>query len=451
MNEGRSSLFRQIGSRVLLVSLVTVLLLLSTACGKSTEEVAGTSDFESTVAIEWMELLCEAVRTEGLSPPQASRIYAYAGVTLYESVVEGMPDYQSLSGQLNGLPDMPQMEVGKTCDWPSSASAALAIVTEGLFQQATPETIEAIRQLKEQQLEARDTAGVPSDIVQYSITYGESVGNIILEWSSEDGYQDTRGLPYAPPSGPGTWEPTPPKFRQASEPYWGELRPFVLETADSCEPSPPIEYSEDPASEFYHQAWLVYEAVNSLDEEQQTIALYWSDNPRDTCTPPGHWLSIENQIVKTRHMHLDEAAEMYALVGIAMGDAFISCWAAKYHWNVLRPVTYIQNHIDAEWEPSIATPPFPEYTSGHSVVSGAASTVLEYRLGTVAFTDRTHDGLGFRARSFSSLDEAAQEAAISRLYGGIHYPMAIEEGLHQGELVGREVVERVITRPRTDD
>jgi hypothetical protein len=426
------------------VLILTVLSLFS--CVGTTEEQTRTGDFEATVAVEWMELLCQSVRTEGLVPPQAARIYAYAGIALYESVVQGMPDHLSLSGQLNDLPDMPEYENDEGYDWPSSANAALAKVAEGLFEQTSVQTTEAIRQLKDQHFRERISADVPENVVQYSSDYGESIGEIILDWADEDGYQSLRSLTYTPPSGTGIWEPTPPNFGQAMEPFWGQLRPFSLYTAGVCEPQSPVEYSEDPSSEFYNQAWLVYEAVNNLDSEQRTIALFWEDSPQETCTPPGHWLSIVNQLVIDKGMRLDEASEMYALVGISMGDTFISCWEAKYRWNLLRPVTYIQRNIDSEWQPYISTPPFPEYTSGHSVVSGAVSTILTHLLGEMAFTDRTHEDLGFSPRSYSSFDEAAQEAAISRLYGGIHYPMAIEEGLEQGWQVGQWVLDHVTTR-----
>jgi hypothetical protein len=436
-------------SRIAVLSLHAALILMVLSlisCAGNTEEQKRTDEFNATVAVEWMELLCQSVRTEGIVPPHAARIYAYAGIALYESVVQGMPGHLSLSGQLNDLRDMPECENAEGCDWPSSANAALATVAEGLFEQTSMQTTEAIGRLRDQNSRERISAGVPETVVQYSSDYGESIGEVILDWASEDGYQSMRSSAYTPPSGTGIWEPTPPNFGQAMEPYWAYLRPFSLHTADTCEPQPPVEYSEDPSSEFYNQAWAVYEAVNNLDSEQSAIARFWEDSPQETCTPPGHWLSIVNQLVVEKDMHLDEASEMYALVGISIGDAFISCWEAKYQWNLLRPVTYIQRNIDSEWQPYVSTPPFPEYTSGHSVVSGAVSTVLTHLLGEVAFTDRTHDDLGFSPRSYSSFEEAAQEAAISRLYGGIHYPMAIEEGLEQGRQVGQWVLDNITAR-----
>ena len=205
-------------------------------------------------------------------------------------------------------------------------------------------------------------------------------------------------------------------------------------------------FSSDPGSEFYQEALAVYDAVNNLDEEQLAIAQFWGDDPGVTCTPPGHWVSIQNQLAQDLDLRLDEAAEMYALAGIASADAFVCCWTEKYDYNLLRPVTYIQRYIDGSWVPAIATPPFPEYVSGHSVVSGAVCTVLTELLGEVPFTDHTHDEVGYAPRSFASVAEAAEEAAISRLYGGIHYPMAIDEGLDQGKCLGQMVIDRVHTR-----
>lgn len=428
------------------LTFLILVVLLVPGCAQSVQQVSKTGNSEATVAVEWMKALCDGVRSEGLSPPVASRIYAYAGVTLYESVVGGMSGYRSLSGQLNAMPPMPQPQSGQTYDWPSSATLALATVSQGIFASASPATLAGFQQLCESQLAARESAGVQKEVIDSSAAYGESVGKAILDWANSDGYQATRGLSYTPPTGPGLWVPTPPGYAAALEPYWGDIRPFVMQTADACLPPPPITYSEQAGSAFYQQAWYVYNAVNTLDEERMAIAEFWADNAKQTSTPPGHWLIIENQMVEQLGVQLDKAAEMYALVGVAMGDAFISCWSCKYEVSLLRPITYIQQLIDANWNSAIVTPPFPEYTSGHSVVSGAADAVLTSLLGTVAFTDKTHEDTGMAARSFASFDAAAQEAAVSRLYAGIHYPMAIINGLAEGKCVGQWVLDHVHTR-----
>jgi membrane-associated phospholipid phosphatase len=209
-----------------------------------------------------------------------------------------------------------------------------------------------------------------------------------------------------------------------------------------------MEFSTDPNSTFYQQAMEVKVIRDNLTEEQKAIANFWVDTPGITGTPSGHWVSIENQLVSQRNLKLDSAAQMYALVGVALGDAFIACWNLKYQVMLLRPETYIKRYIRKTWAPYIQTPPFPEYPSGHSVASAAAAEVLTSLFGTVAFKDNTHKLHNQPPRYFTSFEAAATEAAISRLYGGIHYRAAIENGLRQGRCVGATAVSRVQMRPR---
>jgi len=244
-----------------------------------------------------------------------------------------------------------------------------------------------------------------------------------------------------PPVGPGLWVPTPPGFQRALQPSWGNNRPMGLNGALSCDPGPPPEFSTNSGSAFFGEALEVYETVSTLSSAQREIALFWSDDPGQTGTPPGHSVSILTQLLRARDRSLADAAIAYARLGVAVCDAFIACWRVKYRHNLLRPITYIQSVIDPSFGAAmpLITPPFPEYTSGHSVQSAAAAEVLIATFGDVAFTDHTHDARGLAPRSFGSISAFAQEAAISRLYGGIHYRSAIERGLEQGRCIGRRV------------
>ena len=233
----------------------------------------------------------------------------------------------------------------------------------------------------------------------------------------------------------------------ATEPWWGSLRPFVLKEPNECPAPAPAAYGPDSKAPLYPQAKQVYDAGKALTDEQRSIALYWADNAGQSGTPVGHWLSIGSQMVDQLKLPLDRAVELFVLMSVAQADAFIGCWHTKYEYNVLRPITYIRRHIDPSWEPFIVTPPFPEYTSGHSMQSSAAATVLTSLLGDVAFDDSTNLAIGHPVRRFQSFVAASNEAAISRLYGGIHYPMAIENGQEQGRCIGRHVIERLHTRP----
>lgn len=369
-----------------------------------------------------------------ISPPVASRAFGYAGVALHEAIVTGMPDRGSLAGRLNELPPAPRAP-DVAYHWPAVANSALGTILRLLFPTGDVAALAAL----EEELDAQARALLPQGIHRRSVSRGAEVARHVFAWSTTDGGHEAfrNNFPaYTPPTGPGLWEPTPPAFSAALQPYWGENRPFALPSADACSPGLPPPFSEDPASTFHAEALECYRAVAELTPEQRAIAEFWSDDPGRTATPPGHSISILTQTVRALDLPLDRAAEAYAKVGVAVADAFISCWRAKYRYNLLRPVTYIRKLIDASWTPLLVTPPFPEYTSGHSVQSAAAAKVLTDLFGNRSFTDRTHEARGLPARSFPSFTAAAEQAAVSRLYGGIHFRAAIERGLEQGVCIG---------------
>ncbi|MBX2999533.1 MAG: VCBS repeat-containing protein [Caldilineaceae bacterium] len=402
------------------------------------------AEYGSELAQDWMQLFYNRIQADRLSPPAAARIFAYTGVTLYEAVLPGMPGYRTLQGQLNDMPALPQPGHGPY-NWATVAASAVATVATGLFE--TAESRAAVESLRAEKLAALAAAGIAPAVLERSRLHGERLGRVILGWAWTDGYWQTRDRSYSLPEGAGYWRATSSANNgQPLEPYWAELRPFALTTADACAPPAHKPFSTEPDSLFYAEAKAVYDADRALGEEERAIALFWADTPGETGTPPGHWISIVNQLAEAQHLDLGQTAELHALIGITLADSFISCWEEKYNALLMRPVTYIRAHIDEGWQPLIATPPFPEYTSGHSVASAAAAAILTSRLGDISFTDATHSARGMPPRNYVSFAEAAQEAAISRLYGGIHYPMAIENGLTQGECVGRAVLERVKTR-----
>jgi hypothetical protein len=398
-----------------------------------------TEHLDPTPVVEWMNLFYRVVEAEGASAPGAARLYGYAGITIYESMLPGMPINNTLAGQIWHMPDMPLPEEDMIYDWLSANNGAMAAVTKGLFPDASAQTVEAVDSMRQSQIEARE-AEVGAEVVERSLAFGESVAEAILEWAAADGYDRFHGVEYNAPPGESRWVPTT-DGTAAVEPYWGQLRPFVLDFGADCAVQPNMEYDTSPTSTFYLQALEVVETGRTLTEEQQQIARFWVDTPGITGTPAGHWIAITSQMVSHLDLTLDRAAEAYALVGMAVNDAFISCWWLKYQVNLLRPVTYIQANIRRSWAPYIETPPFPEYPSGHSVVSAAAAEVLTRLFGTVAFIDETHLMFNHEPlrRSFLSFEHAAQEAAISRLYGGIHFRSAIENGMRQGRCIGDRI------------
>ena len=429
----RAELIRQAGA-------ATLVLLAGPAAGRAHAAVRfpAVHEFDAEVATAWFDLSLELVRTTpGFSPPVASRAFGYAGVALYEALVPGMEGFRSLTGVLSGLAAVPAAGGNRAYDWPSVANAALATVLRGLFPASRTAAIDGF----ESRLEARLRPGLPPGTFARSVERGRAVAAAILEWSRSDGGHEgyLRNFPvYSPPAGPGLWVPTPHGFQPALQPYWGANRCLAIAGGADCPPGDHPPYSEDSRSGFFAEAYETYEAVRTLTPEQEEIARFWSDDPGQTATPPGHSISITTQVLRAEGASLAAAAEAYAKVGIAVCDAFVACWYAKYVYNVLRPVTYIQRLIDPSWLPLLTTPPFPEYPSGHSVQSGAAFQILTDLFGEgYAFVDRTHDDRGLARRSFGSFLEAAEEAAISRLYGGIHFRAAIVNGVNQGRCIGR--------------
>jgi len=219
------------------------------------------------------------------------------------------------------------------------------------------------------------------------------------------------------------------------------LRPYALKLPSDCHPDPPLPYDRSPLSPFYREMREVYDTVNHLTAEQRAAALFWADDPGETATSAGHWISILGQIVDSNACTLDVAIEAYARLGIALGDAVISCWRAKYAYNLARPVTFIRDFVDPEWSPDLTTPPSPEYTSEQAVQASAAANVLTEMFGHTAFVDHTHDNRGLPSRSFTSFYAAATEAGLSGLYAGVHFRTAIDNGITQGTCIGTAVDE----------
>jgi hypothetical protein len=394
--------------------------------------------FNSDVPVAWFNLAYDLVQAEQISPPVAARIFGYLGIALYEALVPGMPGYQSLVGQLNGLQVMPE-PADHVYHWPTVANSVLATTLLGLLNSDLNSTQSAIHALKEEFNQAFKPS-LPPGVFTRSLHHGFTVGHGILIWAGMDGYEFFNDCDYMPPEGDGMWVTTPPTLSPALQPCWGKLRPFVLSQSSDCSPTPPPSYSELPEADFYQEALEVFQVVNNLTPEQLEIAMFWADNPGETGTPAGHSISILNQILIQEESSLDTASEAFARVGISLADSFIACWETKYEYNLLRPVTYIHQVLGYEdWTTPVVTPPFPEYTSGHSVQSGAVAQVLTDMFGEMAFTDNTHASRGFASRNFENFLDFAQESAISRLYGGIHFRSAIELGLEQGQCIGEKV------------
>jgi hypothetical protein len=379
------------------------------------------------------------------SPPVASRIYAYMSIAGYEAAIHQDPKYVSFAGQLNGLEAFPQPEQGQEYCYPLASVQAMLKVGRSLVfsEDKLDKFYNSIMQ------EFKDT-GMPEEVFDRSIAFGTKVADHVMAWSTKDNYKQSRSFPkYSILDDPATWKPTPPAYMDAVEPHWNKIRPFAIDSAAQFKPAAPTNFSTDKASQFYKEAMEVHDVGVNLSDEQRQIASFWDCNPfvmnvkghvmfaTKKISPGGHWMNITHVVCVMKNADIVQSAEAYARVAISLVDGFISCWDEKYRSRLVRPETYINQYIDENWVPLLQTPPFPEYTSGHSVISTSAATALTNLFGeNVAFTDSTEVEFGLAVRSFKSFEEASKEAAVSRMYGGIHYKPACNNGMIQGKALG---------------
>src|SRR6187551_1059310 len=379
------------------------------------------------------------------SPPVASRIYTYMSVAAYEAAIHQDTKYVTLAGQLNGLEAVPQPDAGvEYCYSLASVQAALKVGKTLVFSD------DMMDEFYGKVMEEYRRSGMPEEVFDRSVAYGKAVAEHIIAWSSKDNYKQTRSFPkYSIEDNPATWKPTPPAYMDAVEPHWNKIRTFVLDSAQQFKPLPPTPFSTDKKSQFYQEALAVHDIGVGLTKEQREIASFWDCNPfmmnvkghvmfaTKKISPGGHWMNITRVACAKTNTNFIQSSEAYVRVAMSLVEGFISCWDEKYRTRLIRPESYINQYIDETWVPMLQTPPFPEYTSGHSVISGSSAIALTDMFGEkFAFTDSTEMEFGMTARSFKSFNEAASEAGISRVYGGIHYQPACTNGLDQGRKVG---------------
>ncbi|HEY0508012.1 MAG TPA: vanadium-dependent haloperoxidase [Blastococcus sp.] len=412
-----------------------------TACGSTSQPThapdhVSSADGSTGVPVGWVTLAAEhLVHTEKLSPPAGSRLFAYTTIALHEAVAAAEPEAGSLTGGLTGTPAMPTIDPAQHLDADAAAAAAARGVLNGLLgPDASAETRSAIDALHTDQRDQRAAVGVTDDVLAASTAHGERVAAAILDWARNDGFT-ARSAPYELPAGDGVWELAPPATAPV-EPHWGTLRTFALDTAQQERSVAPPAYSAEPESEFAAQARQVYDASEALTDEQRAAARFWAG------APAVRWMTVAADQVREHDLGLADATQALALTGVALADASIASWAGKYEYNVVRPVSYIQRHIDPAWTPLLPTPGHPEFPAGHSAGATAAATVLTALFGNVPVTAR--DATGTESdRTHESFVAAATETADSRLYAGVHYPMGLDAGTDQGRRIGQLVLDRL--------
>jgi hypothetical protein len=436
--------------KTLLISFTLAVALLS--CQKQNEPiVVSTNDYFNAV-----DKITQIMVHDIFSPPVASRVYVYANIAAYEIVAQNDSNYISMAGQFKELASISKIEKSAGLNYNLAAIIAHLEVSKKLVFSE-----ESLNNYKD------SIYGIwkKQNLKEFKVSkkYGLAVADHITTWMGTDNYNKTRTMPKFTVNYdvPERWQPTPPAYMNGIEPHWRKIRPFTLTSAEQFKPIPPPEYSLDKTSLFYKELKEVYDVSERITKkgdksEEIMIAQFWDCNPYVSVTrghlmfatkkisPGAHWVGITKIASKSKGLDLNAAIYTNTMVTIGIADAFISCWDEKYRSNLVRPETLINKHIDDNWKPILQTPPFPEYVSGHSVVSGAASEILTEIFGdNFSFDDDTETTYGLPVRSFSSFRDAAQEAALSRLYGGIHYRAAIDIGLKQGIAIGNNVTSKL--------
>lgn len=436
----------------LFLSLFGILFMLS--CEENNTYIQSLED--PVLFNESMQQLSDVIVYDIFSPPVASRVYMYPTMAAYSIMQQAFPEkYEDVEGQISGYTSIPSLSDPKINPHLAAIHAFLKVGTALIFSE---NKMDSYRETLYEKLEEE---GLPSAVKEASLAYGEAVAAHILSWADTDFYKQTRTYPkYTIQEGTAFWKPTPPDYMEGIEPHWNKIRTLVLESADQFEPAAPYPVDMDKNSPFYKELLEVYELGEKIDgsTEATQIASFWDCNPyvshhrghamfaTKKITPGGHWIGITKIATTQAASSFDETVHAYTRVSAALFDGFISCWNTKWNTLIVRPETLINEFLDETWLPLLQTPPFPEYTSGHSVISRAAAVALTDIYGdNFAFEDTTEEVYGLGVRSYPSFLAASEEAAISRLYGGIHYRRAIEEGVKQGEAVGNYQVSKLKT------
>ncbi len=433
---------KQLISKIYLFLIIGVLA----SCSKPKEHINVSPELFHLSVDKVMEIQIHDI----FSPPVASRIFAYPNIAAYEILAQKSTKFKSLVGTVNELKSIPKPTENDGVNLELSALIAHMEVSKTLIFSE-----EKMSKLQDS-LYTVWTA-INKDEFEKSKAYAFEVVSHIKDYLSTDNYSQTRTMSKftVDTDDPSRWQPTPPSYMDGIEPHWNEIRPFLLDSAQQFKPEKHPEFSLKPGTQFHTELMEVYNVSKEITKngdgsEEIAIARFWDCNPFVSVTrghfmfatkkisPGAHWIGITKIASRKTNANVEETVNAYTKTSLAIADAFISCWDEKYRSNLIRPETTINQHIDPDWLPILQTPPFPEYTSGHSVVSGAASVILTEIFGdNFYFEDDTELPFGLPIRNFSSFYSASSEAAVSRLYGGIHYRAAIDNGLNQGKNLGR--------------
>ncbi|HZX58233.1 MAG TPA: vanadium-dependent haloperoxidase [Mucilaginibacter sp.] len=432
---------------IFFICLPAVLYSGNSCTSSHTKPQLNTPDISRVIAAMTLIMLHDVT-----NPPLAARFYAYTCLAGFEVVTENDPREKSLQSVLN---DYPHFKATSAKGYDYRLSSLLAMMETAAKLQPSGSLM---LQYKQRFLDSCTSIGYQKDVIDSSENYALTIAKEILAYAKTDGYRKISNYKRYVPSGKsGTWYPTPPAYLQPVEPYFKTVRPFTLDSSSQFKPAPPVEFSTEKNSSFSKLMRVTYECdASRLSVAQREIAAFWDCNPfavQDNghmliglkkISPGAHWMGITAIACSKSKTDFSRAMEIHTVVAMGLMDSFICCWDEKYRSNRIRPETAIHQLLNPDWKPLLQTPPFPEYLSGHSCISATSAVLLSHYFGEhFEYTDTIENRYGIKPRTYHSFNEAAIEAGISRLYGGIHFKDAIDNGRQQGIKVGNWVLNRV--------
>ncbi len=440
-------------TRIMLLKILFYLMIVCVFASCKNNKNYQSNFTNPKLLIQTVKKLNDVVLDNNFPPPIASRNYAYANIAAYETFCGGNKNYKSLAGQIKSLSVLPKPDSTKTYDFNFAALISLCNVGNAVtFPAGSLDSYVA------ELTHLADSTGMPSDVLENSLAYADTVSKVVLKWSKKDNYLQSRSMPaYTVTNNDGTWIPTPAAYATAVEPHWGQIRTMVLDSSRQFLPPPPYQFDvKNKNSAYYLEVQKLIDASKKLTDEQKHIALFWDDNPfklnvyghamfsTKKFSPPGHWMNICGIASMQAKADFGTTLTGYTKTAIALFDGFVSCWQAKYAYNTARPETVINKYFDKNWLPYIQTPPFPEYSAGHPTISAAAAEALTSVYGdNFAFTDTSEEPFGIKKRAFTSFRQAASENIDARFYGLIHFEYSCIIGNASGKQIGNLVVSKL--------
>jgi hypothetical protein len=436
--------------KAFLITIVLTVAILYTSCSNKQQRRPALTSADITKVIDQMTII---MIHDVTNPPLAARFFSYSCLAGYEIIAENDKGANSMYGVLNEYPHI--KKPAYVSGYNNHLSALIAMMETAAKLQPSGSLLIKYEQ---QFLDSCKKEGFTDEIIDSSKHYAQAISKQILVYAKKDKYNRISNYTrYTPLGTDGSWYPTPPAYMAPVEPYFNTVRTLTLDSCSQFKPVKPITFSADKKSTFYKYMLINYKQSGAaLTQEQRAIAGFWDCNPfavQDNghmlvglkkISPGAHWLGITGIACTKAKTSFSKAMKIHTIVAIGLMDSFICCWDEKYRSNRIRPETAIRKYIDPEWRPLLQTPPFPEYLSGHSVISASSAVILTSYFGKdFYYTDNVEEKYGLTPRSFYSFEEAAKEAAISRLYGGIHFKDAVENGLLQGQMIGNWVIKKI--------